>query len=47
MTAISNRDPIRFTREAVLFVAVLVGSTAVAVFYLFTEERLGRFGGSS
>jgi putative ATP-binding cassette transporter len=41
MTAISHRDQAGFIRQAVLFVVVLAGSTAVAVLYRFTEERLG------
>jgi vitamin B12/bleomycin/antimicrobial peptide transport system ATP-binding/permease protein len=43
MTAIAHRDRAGFVREAVLFVAVLAGSTVVAVLYRFTEERLGLF----
>ncbi len=43
ITAISHRDEAGFVREAVLFVAVLAGTTVVAVFYRFTEERLGLF----
>ncbi|MGC1298233.1 MAG: hypothetical protein WA869_24670, partial [Alloacidobacterium sp.] len=43
MTAISNRDQTGFIREAILFVALLVGSTVIAVFYRFTEDRLGLF----
>jgi len=43
MTAIEHRDRTGFVREAVLFVAVLAGSTVVAVLYRFTEERLGLF----
>src|SRR4029453_3357653 len=41
MTAISHRDQIGFIRQAVLYVGVFAGSTAVAVLYRFTEERLG------
>ncbi|WP_216841239.1 ABC transporter ATP-binding protein/permease [Acidobacterium sp. S8] len=43
MTAISNRDQTGFVREAILFVALLVASTVIAVFYRFTEDRLGLF----
>jgi putative ATP-binding cassette transporter len=43
MTAISHRDQTGFTREALLYIGVLAGSTAVAVLYRFTEERLGLF----
>src|SRR5438270_12774935 len=43
MTAIAHRDQAGFTREAVLYLAVFAGSTAIAVFYRFTEERLGLF----
>ena len=43
ITAISHRDEAGFVREAVLFVGVLAGTTVVAVFYRFTEERLGLF----
>jgi putative ATP-binding cassette transporter len=43
MTAIAHRDRAGFVREAVLFVAILAGSTVVAVLYRFTEERLGLF----
>jgi vitamin B12/bleomycin/antimicrobial peptide transport system ATP-binding/permease protein len=43
MTAISNRDQTGFIREAILFVALLIVSTVIAVFYRFTEDRLGLF----
>jgi putative ATP-binding cassette transporter len=43
ITAISLRDEAGFVREALLFVGVLAGTTVVAVFYRFTEERLGLF----
>jgi vitamin B12/bleomycin/antimicrobial peptide transport system ATP-binding/permease protein len=43
ITAISHRDRTGFIREAVLYVAVFAGSTAVAVLCRFVEERLGLF----
>src|SRR5215813_12241612 len=43
ITAISHRDRTGFIRQAVLYVVVFAGSTAVAVLYRFTEERLGLF----
>ena len=43
MTAIAHRDQTGFIRQAVLYVGVLALSTAVAVLYRFTEERLGLF----
>src|SRR5262245_35063886 len=43
MTAISNRDHPGFVRQAILYIAVFAGSTAIAVLYRFTEERLGLF----
>jgi len=43
ITAISHRDWTGFVRQAVFYVAVFAGSTAVAVLYRFTEERLGLF----
>jgi vitamin B12/bleomycin/antimicrobial peptide transport system ATP-binding/permease protein len=43
MTAISHRDQAGFVRQAVLYVGVFAASTAVAVLYRFTEERLGLF----
>jgi putative ATP-binding cassette transporter len=41
MTAAAARDPERFTRLALLYVAMFGGCTIVAVFYRFVEERLG------
>jgi vitamin B12/bleomycin/antimicrobial peptide transport system ATP-binding/permease protein len=43
MTAISHRDQAGFIRQAIFFVAVLATTAVVAVFYRFTEERLGLF----
>src|SRR5690242_4775904 len=43
MTAIAHRDQAGFIREAALYIGVFAGSTAIAVFYRFTEERLGLF----
>src|SRR5262245_26046852 len=43
MTAIAKRDQPGFVRQALLYVAVFAGSTAIAVLYRFTEERLGLF----
>jgi vitamin B12/bleomycin/antimicrobial peptide transport system ATP-binding/permease protein len=43
ITAISHRDRTGFIRQAILYVGVFAGSTAVAVLYRFTEERLGLF----
>jgi putative ATP-binding cassette transporter len=43
MTAIAHRDQAGFIREAVLYIAVFAGSTAIVVLYRFTEERLGLF----
>src|SRR5205814_4161195 len=43
MTAIAHRDQDSFVRQAVLYVGVFAASTAVAVLYRFTEERLGLF----
>jgi vitamin B12/bleomycin/antimicrobial peptide transport system ATP-binding/permease protein len=43
ITAISHRDRTEFIRQAILYVGVFAGSTAVAVLYRFTEERLGLF----
>jgi putative ATP-binding cassette transporter len=43
MTSISHRDQTGFVRQAVRYVGVFAGSTAVAVLYRFTEERLGLF----
>ena len=42
-TAIAHRDQAGFVRQAIFFVAVLAVTTVVAVFYRFTEERLGLF----
>jgi putative ATP-binding cassette transporter len=43
MTAIAHRDWAEFVRQAALYVGVFAASTAVAVVYRFTEERLGLF----
>jgi len=43
MTAIAHRDHPEFIRQAVFYVGVFAASTAVAVLYRFTEERLGLF----
>jgi putative ATP-binding cassette transporter len=43
MTAIADRNRDDFIRQAVLYVGVFAASTAVAVLYRFTEERLGLF----
>ena len=43
MTAIAHRDLTGFIQQAALYVAVFAASTAVAVLYRFTEERLGLF----
>ena len=43
ITAISHGDWTGFIRQAVRYVGVFAGSTAVAVLYRFTEERLGLF----
>ena len=43
MTAIAHRDQAGFIRQAGLYVGVFALSTAVAVLYRFTEERLGLF----
>jgi putative ATP-binding cassette transporter len=43
MTAIAHRDRAGFVRQAALYVGVFAASTAVAVLYRFTEERLGLF----
>ena len=40
MTAISERHPQRYTRYALLYLLVFAGSTVVAVFNRFSEERL-------
>ena len=41
MTAIAHRDMAGFVRQAILYVGVFAATTAVAVLYRFTEERLG------
>ena len=41
MTAIAHRDMAGFVRLAILYVGVFAATTAVAVLYRFTEERLG------
>ena len=41
MTAIANRDMSGFLRMTILYVGVFAATTAVAVFYRFSEERLG------
>jgi putative ATP-binding cassette transporter len=41
MTAISNRDSARFTRQAISYLAVFGASTLVGAFYSFSEQRLG------
>jgi putative ATP-binding cassette transporter len=41
MTAIERRDTGAFAWQAVIYVSVFAVSTAVAVFFRFTEERLG------
>ncbi len=41
MTSIANREMEEFVRWAVLYVGVFGASTAVAVIYRFSEERLG------
>jgi putative ATP-binding cassette transporter len=43
MTAIAHKDRDGFARQAVLYVGVFAASTAIAVLYRFTEERLGLF----
>jgi putative ATP-binding cassette transporter len=43
MTAIAHRDFTAFIQQAALYVTVFAASTAVAVLYRFTEERLGLF----
>ena len=40
MTAIEHRDMAGFVRLAILYVGVFAATTAVAVLYRFTEERL-------
>jgi putative ATP-binding cassette transporter len=41
MTAISSRDGTEFVRQAILYLGVFAGSTVVAVFQSFAEQRLG------
>lgn len=41
MTAIAHHDMAEFVRLAILYVGLFAAMTAVAVFYRFTEERLG------
>ena len=41
ITAISNRDSARFTREAVAYLGVFAASAFVGAFYSFSEQRLG------
>ena len=41
MTAISNRDSARFTRQAIAYLAVFGASTLVGAFSSFAEQRLG------
>src|SRR2546426_6018091 len=41
MTAISNRDSARFTRQAIAYLAVFGASTLVGAFSSFSEQRLG------
>ena len=41
MTAISNRDSARFTRQAIAYLAVFGASTLVGAFISFSEQRLG------
>src|SRR2546426_7620382 len=41
MTAISNRDSARFTREALAYLGVFAASSLVGAFYSFSEQRLG------
>jgi hypothetical protein len=43
MTAIAHRDLTGFIQQAALYVGVFAASTAVAVLYRFSEERLGLF----
>jgi putative ATP-binding cassette transporter len=43
ITAISHRNQSEFIRQAALYIGVFAISTAVAVLYRFTEERLGLF----
>jgi len=41
MSAIEGRNMVVFRHQALLYVGVFIASTAVVVFYRFTEERLG------
>jgi vitamin B12/bleomycin/antimicrobial peptide transport system ATP-binding/permease protein len=41
MTAIAHREMAEFVRLAILYIGLFAVMTAVAVFYRFTEERLG------
>jgi putative ATP-binding cassette transporter len=41
MSAIEKRNMSEFQFQALLYAGVFIGSTVVAVFYRFTEERLG------
>jgi putative ATP-binding cassette transporter len=41
MTAISNRDSERFTREALAYLGVFAASAVVGAVYSFSEQRLG------
>src|SRR3989442_9341104 len=41
MTAISNRDAARFTREAIAYLGVFAASALVGAFYSSSEQRLG------
>ena len=41
MTAIAHHDMAEFVRLAILYIGLLAAMTVVAVFYRFTEERLG------
>jgi vitamin B12/bleomycin/antimicrobial peptide transport system ATP-binding/permease protein len=43
MTAVAQRDASRFSPLALLYAGVFAVTTIVAVFYRFTEERLGLF----
>jgi putative ATP-binding cassette transporter len=43
MTAIANQDHAAFVWQATLYIGVFAATTAVAVMYRFTEERLGLF----
>jgi vitamin B12/bleomycin/antimicrobial peptide transport system ATP-binding/permease protein len=41
ITAIADRNKAEFIRQALFYIGVFAASTLVAVFYRFTEERLG------